>query len=225
MNKTFTTIELIENVFQNGFKDRYDKIFKQYYPAHDSTGFTERNLTCNYAEALIQTLNDENAFVWYEAPLPRQGENKMKCQHIDAVVFSEKYNSVFFIEAKRLGDRPTNKIQAVIKDLNRLLPINGAEGFEDSENRKHILKEWGWKDKSDYMGDFNQYVICISDFWLNENSSIDQVEVLLTEMKDSFKHRLKNTLLQKINSFDQKSCLKNYSIFIIAFEIFNHKLN
>jgi hypothetical protein len=34
-------------------------IFNQYYPAHNSTGFTERNLTCNFAEALLAELGDE----------------------------------------------------------------------------------------------------------------------------------------------------------------------
>ena len=71
-------------------KSKYSTIFQQYYPAHDSTGFTERNLSVNFVEALLENLQVKDAFAWYEAPLPGKHE------HIDAVLFDPSSKSVFF---------------------------------------------------------------------------------------------------------------------------------
>ena len=66
----------IKQALQTAFDktiNKYSLILNNYYPAHNSTGFTERNLTCNFVNSLVEVLDDqakdEQAFAWYEAPL------------------------------------------------------------------------------------------------------------------------------------------------------------
>ena len=124
-------------------------------------------------------MKDETAFVWYETPLPIT--EKGKCQHIDAVVFSRKTNSVFFIESKRLGDRPTGQIKRVLKDIKRILDTKEVcdikSGNDDKfTNRGYILKEWPHGGQSA----LNQYVICIMDYW-KDHYEFDDVKKIISE--------------------------------------------
>ncbi|PSV11638.1 hypothetical protein C0W59_19075, partial [Photobacterium kishitanii] len=80
---------------RNGFKGtylRYEHILNRYYPAHNSTGFTERNLTNNFVAAMEKELGLD-CISWFEAPICL--ENKA---HIDAVILTD--DSTILIEAK-----------------------------------------------------------------------------------------------------------------------------
>lgn len=207
--------EILNNAFSVGFKARYENVFEQYYPAHNSTGFTERNLTCNFAEALAKDLGNDS-FVWYEAPLPITPEGKYP--HVDAVVFSKKLNSIFLIEAKRFGDKPSGKIKSIKKDLVRLLELDNDDIVKKkSTNREHLLKEWGWKEKDKTNQPMSEYVICLADYW-GENTA--KVEKLLENLRVELEiaHNC-NGKVNKIGKFDDTTCLINYNIFIVFFEI------
>ncbi|MGN4997524.1 hypothetical protein [Aeromonas sp. 61P] len=92
-------------------RERYAHIFTSYYPAHGSTGFTERNLTNNFVSAM-ERVYPGTCFSWFEAPICTT-DNK----HLDAVVFTE--TDVFFIEAKRFT-APQSKTHSVRSDLERM---------------------------------------------------------------------------------------------------------
>jgi len=210
---------IIKQAFNENFKNRYNTIFKQYYPAHNKTGFTERNLSCNFANALIETLNDTDAFVWHDAALPveRLGE----CHYIDAVVFSKANNSVFYILANRLGDKPTGKIQTLANDISQLMdkaPVTDTIGKRFVTKRNYILEEWGYKDKDKSKHTFNEYIIAISDYWGDE-SKTKRVEELMTKMKDSFMSNTKERFMDKINSFDSETVLANYSTLLTGLKL------
>jgi len=212
-------INILKEAFETSFKNRYETIFKQYYPAHNKTGFTERNLSCNYANALIETLNDSNAFIWHDAPLPveRLGD----CNYIDAVIFSKANNAVFYILANRLSDKPTGKIQTLANEIASLLdnaPVTDTVGKRFVTKRNYILEEWNYKEKDKVKHSFNEYIICISDFW-GEESKTKRVEELLNKMKDSFVSSTKERFIDKIYSFDNDSVLVNYSIFITGLKL------
>jgi hypothetical protein len=212
-------IEIIKEAFNSSFKHRYETIFKQYYPAHNKTGFTERNLSCQYANALIAMLNDNNSFVWHDAPLPveRLGD----CQYIPAVIFSQKNNAVFYILANRLGDKPTSKIQLLANDISKLLdnaPVNDSVGKRFVTKRNYILEEWGYNDINKQKPSFNEYIISISDYW-GEESKNNRVEELLVKMKGALLPYAKDAFVNKLYSFDKDSVLANYAIFITAFKI------
>src|SRR3990167_2545688 len=97
----------------NTMSAKYEKIFSTgFYPARQSTGFTEQNLVHSYVNALIKTLGDDS-FEWLEFPWK---DNK---QHIDAIVISEKNNSIYYIEAKRLSVGQI-KFWSLSKDIGRI---------------------------------------------------------------------------------------------------------
>jgi len=212
-------IKTIKQAFNNSFKSRYQTIFNHYYPAHNKTGFTERNLSCNYANALIETLNDSDAFVWHDAPLPveRLGE----CNYIDAVVFSKANNAIFYILANRLGDKPTGKIQNLANDISSLMnnaPVTDTVGKRFVAKRNYILEEWGYKEKEKPKHSFNEYIISISDYW-GDDSKTKRVEELMNKMKETFSSNTKERFIEKIGAFDAETVLANYSIFIFGFKI------
>jgi hypothetical protein len=95
-------LTLIQSAFQKTHP-RYCKILNNYYPAHKSAGFTERNLTGNFVYCLEQLLG-ENAISWFEAPI-----NLETKEHIDAVVFDMERRCSIQIEAKRFSN-PGKKI-------------------------------------------------------------------------------------------------------------------
>nr|MCR5719802.1 hypothetical protein [Lachnospiraceae bacterium] len=61
------------------YKQIYEKIFKTMYPAKNSTGFPERNLSANYSKA-YETVNT-NAITWFEfqfGPKNKGGKSMLK---------------------------------------------------------------------------------------------------------------------------------------------------
>jgi hypothetical protein len=179
------------------FIDRYNLIFSQYYPAHDSTGFTERNLTCNFAESL-KTLIDKDSFIWYETPI---GDNK----HIDATVFSQKQKAIFFIEAKRLGQQIKRQIDSLKDDIKRIdTEIN--ENNQENATINYILEELSWKNNSQ-----TRYIVFICDYWDESDNGFQNIENKLKENFENFE-----IISQKgFNTENtQYPCLRKYSIFL-----------
>lgn len=129
----------------------YGNIFRSYYPAHNSTGFMERNLTFYFCKALIDRLSDgspmKQPFAWMEPPLPD------KNQHMDAFVYSPHagQETAFFIEAKRFSD-VTQKLQEVKDDIGRIL---------NPKNRNHIL---GTQETP--LPCKRQYLVYLADVWI-----------------------------------------------------------
>ncbi|WP_305374257.1 hypothetical protein [Photobacterium leiognathi] len=119
----------------------YAQILQIIYPARGNTGFTEVNQVHIYINSLIKCLDDDQAVSWLEFPWFE------KKQHIDGLVFSPKYKTVFFIEAKRLSHK--KKKQEIIRDIKRLY----------REDKKFLNDNW----ITDYE---NEYVVALSDVWL-----------------------------------------------------------
>jgi hypothetical protein len=149
------TVLMDEILFKKSFEDFgniYRKILLNIYPANESKGFEERNLTHNYVHALIRILDDEIAIAWFEMSLEGRGK-------IDAVVFSPKYESVFFIEAKRLVNRKLNsKIDSINKDFDRLF---------DKKNRDFVILKWKSKTAFHY-----KYIVCLADVWTEQKDTL-----------------------------------------------------
>lgn len=115
---------LMEDIINSAMEEmhsRYISILSQYYPAHNSTGFTERNLTNNFVFALEKTL-DKECISWFEAPI-----SKDSSKHIDAVVFFD--DITILIEAKRFTSANA-KAQSVISDLGRMHSVDSIEVLE-----------------------------------------------------------------------------------------------
>lgn len=144
VNTSVTFSFFLNEAFKLLGKD-YVSLLARYYPAHNSTGFTENNQTFHYIRnlyAILLNLGD-NPIVWFEAPLP---DNRGR---IDAMLISEKFKTAVFIEAKRF--RNYNHLKMLNDDITRLL---------EEENRKHILKEYCDKESIE-----NEYILYLADVW------------------------------------------------------------
>lgn len=94
------------------YNERYQNIFKYYYPAHGSTGFTERNLSVNFANAIESS--SKQVLTWYEVPI---GEKKR--EHFDAMVVDMDARELFIIESKRFSNA-RQKLASVGWDIQRI---------------------------------------------------------------------------------------------------------
>ena len=101
-------------------KQRYMKILSNYYPAHGSTGFTERNLTNNLVLAFERVLG-ESCISWFEAPI---------CLNNDLAG-----NSFIFFSNSKLKFPSLEKIYEDNKDLKNVFPLFGYDA-----NQTIILK-------------------------------------------------------------------------------------
>ncbi len=129
----------IENAFVYTHEE-YQKIFRNMYPAQDSTGFTERNQVFLFVNSLVRRLReagDEDAIQWFELPL----ENKNK--HIDGFVYSPKFKTVFYVEAKRINEQ--DKKEEIRKDIKRIIEFSHDHKkiFENHYEIFKVNKEYG----------------------------------------------------------------------------------
>ena len=134
-------INTIKSAF-NGTYLRYDNILNKYYPAHKSTGFTERNLTTNFVASMEKAING-NCISWFEAPISL--ENKA---HIDAVIFTD--DSTILIEAKRFTS-PESKVKSIQSDIARMHLSESIELLEKGLVNQNIERK--------------RYSIVLADVW------------------------------------------------------------
>ncbi|MDT3305965.1 hypothetical protein [Shewanella vaxholmensis] len=134
----------MESILSDSFLNMvkiYKSMLQIFYPARDGTGFTESNQVHIYVNSLIESLDDSSAVFWLEFPW----ENKK--HHIDAFVYSPRYKSVFYIEAKRLSI--SKKKGQIINDITRIVKAD-----------RSFLKEYSIENFE------NEYVIALADVWL-----------------------------------------------------------
>lgn len=178
----------LEKAFE-GLHTRYCKILENYYPAHGSTGFTERNLTNNFIIS-IENILGENSIFWLEAPIDIE-----KKKHIDAVVFDIKEKSSFMIESKRFSN-PEQKIREANNDIIRMKDPKHYGLLE--KNLRKIKIE-------------NRYAILLADVWRENEKKItiyEQWPQSVYQGQDVF---WANKL--------QFESLKNYSLLILAVKL------
>jgi hypothetical protein len=162
-------IQKIESALMSAFDHtlhKYTKILSSYYPAHGSTGFTERNLTNNFVSGLEQALG-EDAFAWFEAPL-----NPKEKLHLDAIVFDPATKSCFLIEAKRFSNI-NKKITETMHDLQRMLHDAHHATLELGLSNLRIERRYAvvladvWTESKGKLAAFNDWPACL------ENCSFD----------------------------------------------------
>lgn len=135
-------------VFEN-YCDRYNNILQHYYPAHNSTGFTERNQTTNFAAAMEKVCG--NTLAWFEVPF-----GDKKSQHFDAIIFNMETNEVFVVEAKRFSSF-TGKARSIASDIHRIMTYDNLYTITQSFLQSHHLES------------IMCYGIVLADVW-TENS-------------------------------------------------------
>ncbi|OHE09662.1 MAG: hypothetical protein A2513_10090 [Sulfurimonas sp. RIFOXYD12_FULL_33_39] len=170
---------------------KYNLMLKDFYPARGSTGFTESNQVHIYVNSLVKELNDDFIIEWLEFPWVD------KKQHIDAMVYSPKHKTIFYIEAKRFSHQ--SKKQSLARDINRL--INDDKSF---------IKEYNIKDIK------NQYIIALSDIWLETTWKKNIKKWWQNNCEDSFENLLKNAYAVDWSDaskyYKELDSVKNYAL-------------
>ena len=122
----------IERILQQ-YKKNYFRIFESIYPSKGSTGFTERNLSVNFAKAYEQIY--PQAFTWYEFQF---GKNNNL--HYDAIIINPEDREIVVIESKRFSEL-FKKVREVGEDIERIRAFS-TDYFEEFVDRIPNLKEY-----------------------------------------------------------------------------------
>ena len=93
-------------------KDNFRRSLEFFWPAYESNGFAERNITFQFAHAFA---NRPCACVFMEVPYFNK-KSKVHDLHIDCYVFDQQIG--IFIESKRLYS--IEKAESIIKDINKM---------------------------------------------------------------------------------------------------------
>ncbi len=145
--------EIYENAFNVILPKRYRKMLEQY-KMWTSNGINEVNLTVNLTAALIEALNDNDAFACYEVPISIEekvnGKVSISNQRIDGMVFSPKHNAIFYIESKKYKRNQSKYIKSHEEDFNILLNLDKNQITDRLRFSKEGLTE---------------YIILIADHW------------------------------------------------------------
>jgi len=149
---------------------RYNTMLKDFYPARGSTGFTESNQVHIFVNSLTKNLDDDLIIEWLEFPWID------KKQHIDAIVYSPKNKTIFYIEAKRFTMK--SKIQSIARDINRIINPKPFSNRDFIEEHNIIDIE-------------NEYIIALSDVWLETKWKKSIPNWWISDDTDSFKNFLK----------------------------------
>lgn len=150
---------MIKEIYANAFNiilpKRYRNILGQY-KMWTSNGINEVNLTVNLATALVEALDDKEAFACYEVPFSLKPEENdvdeisTSNKRIDGMVFSPKHNAIFYIESKKYKRNQPKYINSHQKDYEILVDFDRTQ----ITNRLRFSKEG-----------LTEYIILIGDHW------------------------------------------------------------
>jgi hypothetical protein len=117
----------------NEYEKIYVGILSNMYPAKNSTGFPERNLSVNFAKAYERIAQSKKnaAYTWYEFQFGP--ENNL---HVDAVILNPSEEEMLIIESKRYSN-PASKMREVGEDIERIQLFCSEI---ENENRNGIVR-------------------------------------------------------------------------------------
>ena len=135
----------------------YINIFRLMYPSKNGTGFTERNLSVNFAEAYKKTHPDTH--VWFEFQFGEKNN-----LHYDAVIVNPTDREILLVESKRIKSK--KMLGEIREDVLRI------EGVKDvyAEEFRYRLR------------DFQKYRIIgiiLADVWTQGAMKSDVKEAFL----------------------------------------------
>ena len=138
----------------------YRKIFSVLYPAKNSTGFTERNLSVNFSKA-YEVLNPDSVS-WFEFQFGERNN-----LHYDCIVVNAEKKEILIIESKRFSN-PSSKVAEIENDITR---INLSRGIYSEEFSTRISN----------FPDYKIYGIILADVW----TETKEKRRILQSFKDS----------------------------------------
>lgn len=133
------------------YRNLYEHILERIYPAKNSTGFPERNLSVNFSKAYerIANANNEDAYSWFEFQFGERNN-----LHVDAIILNDTTHELIIVESKRYSNTE-KKIREVGEDIDRI--------YEFSEE---IRKE----DRIPLYENEHIYGVILADLWKETNT-------------------------------------------------------
>ena len=159
-------LEALESIF-NLYKSRYLRIFEKIYPARNSTGFPERNLSVNFTKAYETYYSNCDVISWFELQF---GENDN--YHLDAVVANYTTKEIFLVEAKRFSNLAKKK-EEIKEDIVRIHKL-----------KEELLKECDCNSARIDLKMFNSiYGVVLADLWTeNDTKKKYSLNILITTL-------------------------------------------
>lgn len=135
--------EKFEKLFEN-YKNRYESILDVLYPAKNSTGFTERNLSVNFAH--VYEKDHPGSVTWYEFQFGEKNN-----LHLDAIIVNKEQKEILLVESKRFKNA-TSQVSAVERDILRIC-LSKDSYWEEFESR------------IEGFCDYHLYGVVLADVW------------------------------------------------------------
>lgn len=201
---------MLELVF-SAYGSIYTHILENIYPAKNSTGFPERNLSVNFSKAYerIALEKGDNAYSWFEFQF-----GAMNSFHVDAVIINDTLQEIYIIESKRYSN-PTAKMREVGEDIDRIYDFI-------EELKKENLNEIIRIDLSKFE---HYYGIILADVWTETPLKKDILKAYeMGNFLDSFKKQIGNKHDLKevqyfIQNFDYIKNVNKYHLISLCWEI------
>lgn len=118
------------------YKENYRRIFESIYPSKNGTGFTERNLSVNFAKAYESVYG--NAITWYEFQFGEKNN-----LHYDAIIINPENKEIVVIESKRFS-QVYQKVRDISGDIDRIRKFK-TEYFKEFIDRIPDVHEYSVK--------------------------------------------------------------------------------
>ncbi len=145
--------EYMNEVF-DCYARQYTSILKYLWPAKGNTGFTERNLTCNFSKAYekITLEKGKDAYTWFEFQFGDDND-----QHYDAIIVNPTDKKIIVIESKRFNTQ-VSKIRSVNKDIHRITEFPDALKKEVLRNEVEKMRIYDFEK-------FEVWGMILADVW------------------------------------------------------------
>lgn len=147
----------------------YRAILNSIYPAKNSTGFPERNLSVNFSKAYETAAGaaGETAVSWFELQF---GPNNHF--HADAVIINETAGDMLIVESKRFS-HPAKKILEISEDIDRIYDLLSELR---AENEQGIIR-------IDLSKIRHGYGVILADVWTESRTKTDILNSYLAGME------------------------------------------
>lgn len=147
------------------YRDNYARIFNVLYPSKNSTGFTERNLSVNFAKAY--EAKNAAAVTWYEWQFG-EGNNL----HYDAIIIDPVKKEILLIESKRFSV-PKRKIRSVGADIRRISSFAADDRAEFSTRIPELAS-------------YTVYGVILADVWCSQSGPKNKKAIWESFKNNSF---------------------------------------
>ena len=204
-----------ENCIKESFYEYgnvYKKILSIIYPAKNSSGFAERNLSVNYTKSYEKVARHygQDTFTWYEFQF---GKNNNL--HVDAVIFNVTAKTMIVIESKRFSN-PITKMREIGKDIDRIIAFIKELNGEINEGTTRVNLDEYNKIYGMVLADVweeTELKVAIKESFVKGMENHCSNEAFMNRYRDKVKHSsVISDIYYDVQSMNNEESAKNYSL-------------